>query len=62
MMIRAILIVAAIAATTLALSKGGAHADSLNIQGHTRGSEPEDAGGQHRAVAAYPGRRQRHRP
>src|SRR4051794_17781091 len=31
MMIRAILIVAAIAATTLALSKGGAHADSLNI-------------------------------
>ena len=30
-MIRAILIVAAIAATTLALSKGGAHADSLNI-------------------------------
>src|SRR3954463_4471201 len=31
MMIRAILIVAAIAATTLALSNGGAHADSLNI-------------------------------
>ena len=31
MMTRAILVVAAIAATTLALSKGGAHADSLNI-------------------------------
>ena len=31
MMIRAILVVAAIAATTLALSKGDAHADSLNI-------------------------------
>jgi rhodanese-related sulfurtransferase len=30
-MIRAILVVAAIAATTLALSKGDAHADSLNI-------------------------------
>ena len=31
MMIRAILVAAAIAASTLALSKGGAHADSLNI-------------------------------
>ena len=31
MMIRAILVVAAIAASTLALSKGGAHADSLDI-------------------------------